>query len=228
MFEVIKQKNISDIIMDQIKEMVYDGRLKVGDKLPSELELANKIGVSRASIREALKALKEMGLIDSKVGGGSFISNNFIDSLSGPLSLMVALNNTDIKSIFEFRKVIEIGAISSATNNYTNQELTELKEILDKMKLALEEQVLGKLDREFHEKIVDMSKNIFFKINMKAIVDILDRFLHVSATKSKKEDILKIHTEIYEALKLKDEKLAKKILERHLEEVEKLNFDRRS
>lgn len=228
MFEVIKQKNISDIIMDQIKEMVYDGRLKVGDKLPSELELANKIGVSRASIREALKALKEMGLIDSKVGGGSFISNNFIDSLSGPLSLMVALNNTDMKSIFEFRKVIEIGAISSATNNYTNQELHELNEILDNMKLASEEQVLGKLDREFHEKIIDMSKNIFFKINMKAIVDILDRFLHVSAMKSKKEDILKIHTEIYEALKSKDEKLAKSILERHLEEVEKLNFNRRN
>lgn len=227
MFEIIKQKNISDIIMDQIKEMVYDGRLKVGDKLPSELELANKIGVSRASIREALKALKEMGLIDSKVGGGSFISNNFTDSLSGPLSLMVALNNTDMKSIFEFRKVIEIGAVSSAANNYTEQELQELKQILENMKLVSEEQILGKLDREFHEKIVDMSKNIFFKINMKAIVDILDRFLYVSAMKSKKEDILKIHTEIYEALKLKDEKLAKKILERHLEEVEKLNFDRR-
>lgn len=228
MFEVIKQKNISDIIMDQIKEMVYDGRLKVGDRLPSELELANKIGVSRASIREALKALKEMGLIDSKVGGGSFISNNITDSLSGPLSLMVALNNTDMKSIFEFRKVIEIGAISSASNNYTEQELKELKEILDNMRLVSEEQILGKLDREFHEKIVEMSKNIFFKINMKAIVDILDRFLHVSAMKSKKEDILKIHTEIYEALKSKDEKLAKNILERHLEEVEKLNFDRRN
>ena len=77
MFEVIKQKKISDIIIDQIKEMVYDGRLKVGDKLPSELELSNKIGASRASIREALKALKEMGLIDSKAGGGSFIRNNF-------------------------------------------------------------------------------------------------------------------------------------------------------
>ena len=228
MFEVIKQKNISDIIMDQIKEMVYDGRLKVGDKLPSELELANNIGVSRASIREALKALKEMGLIDSKVGGGSFISNNFTDSLSGPLSLMVALNNTDMKSIFEFRKVIEIGAISSAAKNYTEEELNELKEILESMRLVSDEQILGKLDREFHEKIIDMSKNIFFKINMKAIVDILDRFLHVSAMKSKKEDILKIHTEIYEALKLKDEKLAKKILERHLEEVEKLNFDRRN
>lgn len=227
MFEVIKQKKISDIIIDQIKEMVYDGRLKVGDKLPSELELSNKIGASRASIREALKALKEMGLIDSKAGGGSFIRNNFTDSLSGPLSLMVALNNTDMKSIFEFRKVIELGAISSAVNNSTIEELEELGQILSRMKEASKEEILGKLDREFHEKIIDMSKNIFFKINMKAIVDILDRFLHVSAMKSKKDDILKVHFEIYEALKSKDEKLAKKLLEGHLEEVEELNFSKK-
>lgn len=227
MFEVIKQKKISDIIIDQIKEMVYDGRLKVGDELPSELELSNKIGASRASIREALKALKEMGLIDSKAGGGSFIRNNFTDSLSGPLSLMVALNNTDMKSIFEFRKVIELGAISSAVNNSTIEELEELGQILSRMKEASKEEILGKLDREFHEKIIDMSKNIFFKINMKAIVDILDRFLHVSAMKSKKDDILKVHFEIYEALKSKDEKLAKKLLEGHLEEVEELNFSKK-
>lgn len=224
MFKAIEQKCVSDIIIDQIKAMIYEGKLKAGDRLPSEKELGEQIGVSRASLREALKALKVMGIVESKAGGGNFIINDFSGAISNPLSLMVALNNTDFKKIFEFRQSIELGAVSLAAVNPSEEDQLELEEIFKKMELESCEEKVGKLDKEFHGKIVDMSNNIFFKLNNNAISEILGIFLTDSAKKSKKEDILAIHFEILEAIKEKNPKKAQTKMEKHLKQVEKLNF----
>jgi len=224
MFKTVKQRCVSDIIIDQIKDMVYEGKLKAGDRLPSELELGEKIGVSRASLREALKALKVMGLVESKTGGGNFITDDFDSAVANPLSLMVALNNTDFKKVFEFRRSIELGAVFQAAKDPKEEDVLELENILEEMRIEEDERYIGELDQKFHNKIVDMSDNIFFKVNNNAIGEILGLFIKDSAKKSKKEDILAIHGEILETIREKNPRKAELKMKKHLKQVAKLNF----
>ncbi len=224
MFKTIEQKCVSDIIIDQIKNMVYEGKLKAGDRLPSEKELGEQIGVSRASLREALKALKVMGIIESKAGGGNFVTNDFNGAVSNPLSLMVALNNTDSKKIFEFRQAIELGAVSLAAKAPSQEDLDDLQDIYDRMVDEEDDDRIAKLDQDFHTKIIDMSGNIFFKLNNNAIGEILRIFLKDSTKKSKKENILSMHFEVLEAIKDKDPRKAQLKMKKHLKQVERLNF----
>ena len=87
--------------------MLKSGELKRGDKLPSERELALRLNVSRTSVREAIKALETLGLVESKHGGGNYIKNDFEDILLEPLSIVFMLLGSNDSEILELRKVIE-------------------------------------------------------------------------------------------------------------------------
>ena len=87
MLSPVKSTKIYEMVMEQIKDIVKKGELKSGDKLPSERDLCEKLEVSRASIREALRALQMLGLIESKHGEGNFINENIENSLLEPLSI---------------------------------------------------------------------------------------------------------------------------------------------
>ena len=88
MLNPVKNIKVYEVIMEEIKDIVKKGELKSGEKLPSERELADKLEVSRTSVREALKALTMLGLIESKHGEGNFIKSNFENSLLEPLSIV--------------------------------------------------------------------------------------------------------------------------------------------
>ena len=91
MFEPIHNKNNYQYIVDQIKQLILDGELIVGDRLPSERDLSEMYQVSRASVREALKALETIGLLESRHGGGNYIVNHLKEQLTDNLSLVCLL-----------------------------------------------------------------------------------------------------------------------------------------
>ena len=107
MLSPVKSTKIYEMVMEQIKDIVKKGELKSGDKLPSERDLCEKLEVSRASIREALRALQMLGLIESKHGEGNFINENFENSLLEPLSIVFLLLGSKSGDVLELRKIIE-------------------------------------------------------------------------------------------------------------------------
>ena len=107
MLTPIKNVKVYEIIMNQIKDIVKSGELKRGDKLPSERDLALKLNVSRTSVREAIKALETLGLIESKHGEGNYIRSDFEDILLEPLSIVFMLLGSDNNEILQLRNVIE-------------------------------------------------------------------------------------------------------------------------
>ena len=117
MLTPIKSEKVYKIIMKQIKDIVKSGELKRGDKLPSERELALRLNVSRTSVREAIKALETLGLVESKHGGGNYIKNDFEDILLEPLSIAFMLLGSNNSEILELRKVIEPEVASMAAKN---------------------------------------------------------------------------------------------------------------
>ncbi|HEX2964233.1 MAG TPA: GntR family transcriptional regulator, partial [Syntrophorhabdaceae bacterium] len=107
MFTQIKVRHISEEVFDQIKLAILEGKLKPGDKLPTEKELMNTLGVSRLPIREALKLLANIGLIETKQGGGSYVRSLLADRMKDPLGLIMRDHSEKIYELLEVRKEIE-------------------------------------------------------------------------------------------------------------------------
>src|SRR6056297_4335974 len=107
-FKQIKNNKVYEQIIEQIRELIYEGELKKGDRLPSERQLKKDLGVSRASIREAFSALEMIGLIESRPGEGTFIKERFDDNLVDPLSLVLILNENVEEELLELRRVLEV------------------------------------------------------------------------------------------------------------------------
>ncbi len=111
MFKPVKNMKVYEQVVDQIKEMVRVGQIKKGDKLPTERVMAEELQVSRTSIREAMRALEVVGLIESRQGAGNYIREEFDDVLLEPLSIVFMLQNGTNKDIFELREVLELSTI---------------------------------------------------------------------------------------------------------------------
>ncbi|MCR2043566.1 FadR/GntR family transcriptional regulator [Anaerosalibacter massiliensis] len=224
MFTPIKHTTVSEKVIEQIKEMVSKGDLKKGDKLPSERKMAENLQVSRTSVREALKELEIMGLIESKQGEGNFIKTSFEDILLDPFSTIFLIKESNAQEILELRNVIEKGSVILAAERITSEELKEIKEILDTADISDSEDELVKLDVIFHYKIAQSSKNFLLQSILNAVSSLIEASIkdtrkNILVKKEHKDIIKKQHNNIYNALKNQDIKAAEKAMSDHLEFV---------
>lgn len=176
-FTPIKNTKVYEQVINQIKTMIQDGTLKRGDKLPSERDLVEQLGVSRASIREALRVLEIVGLVECKQGEGNFIRSTFQDSLFEPLSIMFMLNECKVEEIFDLRKVMETETAALAAKEVTDAELKEMRDLIDEMKISEDEEERVKVDRKFHYKIAQASRNFLIVNILNTVSTLMDSFI---------------------------------------------------
>lgn len=224
MFTPIKNTTISEKVIEQIKTMLYEDKLGKGDRLPSERKMAESLEISRSSVREALKELEIMGLIESKPGEGTFIKENFDDILFHPFSTMFLVKESNPYEILELRKIIEKGSCALAARMITDEELEDIKLLLEKVDSCQDESELTEMDVSFHYKIAQASKNFLLQSILNTISSIIETFIadvrtNILTEPSHKEKISSQHYRIYEMLKLGDPILAEKAMEDHLNYV---------
>ncbi|MBU3182168.1 FadR/GntR family transcriptional regulator [Clostridium psychrophilum] len=176
MVNKIKVTKVYKQVIQQIKNMISDGTLKIGDKLPSERELVEKLKVSRSSIREALRSMENIGLIECRQGEGNFIGTNTENSLYEPLSIMFLLQKNTSQEIFELRMAIEVETVELASKKINSQELQELKLLVIKMKETYDRNLSISLDKEFHYKIAQAAHNILILNMMNAVSSLVDEY----------------------------------------------------
>lgn len=218
MLNPVKNTKVYEVIMEQIKDIVKKGELKSGDKLPSERELADKLEVSRTSVREALKALTMLGLIESKHGEGNFIKSNFEDSLLEPLSIVFLLIENKNEDIIELRRIIEPEAAALAAKNIKGPELGELKKIMNDLNDSLDVEASAELDKKFHYKIAQASGNHLISTIMFSISSLIEKYIDSSHIHGMNKQVVKLqHEEIYMALESQDPKRASECVKKHLE-----------
>ena len=121
--ELIKSTRIYEEIVRQIKSMITEGRLKSGDQLPPERDLAEKFLVSRTSVREALRALEPLGLVEIRPGEGTFVREVSIESLIQPLALVMVSQREAIGELFEARRLLEPMIAGLAASRATRDDL---------------------------------------------------------------------------------------------------------
>ena len=218
MLNPVKNIKVYEVIMEEIKDIVKKGELKSGEKLPSERELADKLEVSRTSVREALKALTMLGLIESKHDEGNFIKSNFENSLLEPLSIVFLLIGSKNEDIIELRRIIEPEAAGLAAKNITESELRDLKEIMKELNNSLDAEICAQLDKKFHYKIAQASGNHLISTIMFSISSLIEKYIDSSRIHNINKKVVKLqHEEIYKALESRDSKKASEYVKKHLE-----------
>ena len=229
MFTPIKSTKVYEQVVEQIKTMIIDGTLKKGDKLPSERDLAEQLMVSRTSVREAIRALQVIGLVDSRQGGGNFIRESFENSLFEPLSMMFMLEQSKPEDILQLRRIIEVETASLTAKKINEDQIRELGQLIERLKENNEEDINVILDKEFHYKIARASGN-FIVINILNVIStLMDEFIKgargmILSDESNKGKLTEQHENIYEALKRHDPEGASQAMRRHFELIEEYYY----
>lgn len=232
MFNSIPNKKVYEEVIEQIQKNIIDGKLKKGDRLPSERELSELMNISRTSIREALRVLESMGVVESIHGEGNFICSNTEKSLLQPLSMMFKLNNGKYQDIFELRKVLEVENVKLATLRATDMDCRELVTIIEKMEEESNglnrNEILADLDKKFHNKVASMSKNCLIESLFNTSSMLFERFIEDARLEIIQKDmadkfLLSQHHAICNGIITKNEKEAIKAMESHMKYIEE-NF----
>jgi len=221
----IKTKKIYEEIVEQIRQLILDGHIKPGDKLPSERHLVESFKVSRASIREALSALEMMGLVEVRTGEGAYICQLQADSMAVSLTWALSLEKGSVLELLEVRRMIEVQAAGYAAERATADELEKLEKILYIM--ISQGPSWEKADHHFHYNIARATHNKITIRLMDTISDHLQHLIRVSYPKLFEdrytpEVLYKEHLAIFEALRARDIEKAKSSMLQHLIGVEEV------
>lgn len=217
---------IYEKIADHIKQQILDGKLKPGDKLPSDKELCQHYSVGRSTIREALSALKIMGLIESRQGEGSTICKVDPEDVKMPDFSGILLSDQAILELMEARKILELSNVEVAANRRTDEDLVKFKQILNQMQVnLLNEAESEKEDMLFHHTIAKATHNTIMVKLLDTISEQMDiamkeirRMGFINPTSAKR--LLAEHTAIYQAIEDQDVEKAQQSMKSHLEHFE--------
>ena len=227
-YQRVKQPKISDVIMEQLEAMILEGSLKPGQQLPPERELALQFEVSRPSLREALQKLSARGLIVSRQGGGSFVSESIGSSLVDPLTELFATHPEAQYDLLEFRHALEGVSAYYAALRCTEADKTRLQDCFVCLQTAHDENLFEqetRADADFHLAIAEASHNAVLLHTMRSLFTLLHKNIYanlesVYPKRDTRERIHDQHKVLLDAIVAGDPEMARNAAHDHLAFVE--------
>ncbi len=230
-YKKIKPKKIYEEVAETIHNMIRLGQLQPGDKLDSVQQLAANFQVGRSAIREALTALRAMGLIEIRQGEGTYVKAFESEQISFPLSTAILMNPEDTAHLLEVRKILEAGTVFSAAKKRTDIQLQAMEAALEEMRMANGDEELGeKADLEFHLAIAESSQNPLLISLMNHVSGLMGetmketRRLWLYSKQTTTDRLHDEHYAIYEAIKAQDPEAARHLMLAHIENVEDILY----
>jgi GntR family transcriptional repressor for pyruvate dehydrogenase complex len=151
---------VTDEAIEKLKEMIVSGQLRPGDRLPREADLATSLGLSRSSLREAVRALSLVRILDVRQGDGTYVSSLAADTLLDALSFIVEFHHdASVLELLEVRRILEPAASAQAATRITDDAVASLEQILGRSTVDSPVEDLVKNDLEFHRAIAVASGN---------------------------------------------------------------------
>jgi GntR family transcriptional repressor for pyruvate dehydrogenase complex len=222
-FEIVRRPKVYEQVAKQLERFILE-KLKAGEKLPSERELAEMLQVSRSSIRDAIRSLELMGLVEPRQGAGTIVRERSAESPADPFSTALKRRRELVSELLDFRKMLEPPLAARAATHASPEEVLEMEEILKRQeeKLALAEPAIAE-DAEFHYSIALASGNSVVLKVIDILMDLLrdtrERSLQVPG---RQEKSLAGHRRILNAIRRRDAEAAKSAMRRHIEDVEEI------
>lgn len=226
MERIESRKNLSDEVAEQVISSIIRKEYQPGDRLPSEMQLSKLLGVSRLTVREALKQLHKMGLLEIKQGEGTFIRQVNEESYLKSLIPLLILDENSLHHLIEARFCIEMTTAALCAEHGNTREMKALKDTLKEMDVRIERGDLKgyqQLDVEFHVLIAAASKNrVLYRI-LQIIQDILSiQVEKVIFSLEASRISVKRHYQLLKAFEEKDGEGAREIMRNHLEDARNL------
>jgi GntR family transcriptional repressor for pyruvate dehydrogenase complex len=222
--EPVKSTRIYEEIVRQIKQLIADGKLKSGDQLPPERDLAEKFMVSRTSVREALRALQSRGLVEIRAGEGAFVRDISVETLIEPLALVILPHREAVGELFEARRLLEPAIAALSARRATTEELAEMERILEEQAREVAAGRTGVVqDSALHAAIANSAHNRAITRIVSALMDLLSQSREESLhTPGRPTRSYEDHRRVLDAIRRRDEVAAHRAMLDHLIAVETL------
>ena len=229
MLKQIAHSSRADAVVTQILELMKQGRLRPGDKLPSEPELVRMLNVGRSSIREAKQILATRKLIETRAGQGSFVRRVRSAELMDGDILYLLLADETLSDLQETREVLEIDLVGFAAERATAADLDAIAATLSQIRAAIpDRQSVFEAGLTFHRSLIDAAHNQVVVTIYRTIQALLETYQRpIYTERHDPEADLREHTAIYEAVKAGDAQRARLLMREHLAGVRALTFDHR-
>ena len=222
-FEVVRRNKVYEEVAKQIERLILN-KLKPGDKLPSERELAETLRVSRSSIRDAIRSLELMGLVEPRQGTGTIVREVSSESVLNPFANALKRRRELVAELLDFRKMLEPPLAARAATHAADEDISEMEEILERQeaKQSRGEAAVAE-DAEFHYSVALASDNSVVLKVLDILMDLLretrERSLQLEGRPQKS---LAGHRRVLAAIKRHDAEAAKSAMRRHIEDVEEI------
>lgn len=217
----IIRESVAEAVARRILDMVSSRALKPGDQLPPERELAESLGVSRPSVREAIRGLAILGVVKSRQGGGAYISALDAEAILGPIQFFITLEDVTISELYDARSLIESDVARRAALAMSQADLARLDAILTRQKATLQDARAFRLsDYEFHAALWAGCGNGFLRrIGESLNVLGLEFRKRASETEGVLEQSFADHARLVAALRARDPDAAARAAELHMRNV---------
>lgn len=164
LLDPIGDKSVVEKVMDRITNSIMNGDLKLGSKIPTEIELSERLNVGRSSVREAIKVLVYLGVLEIRRSEGTFVTNGYSDKMLNPLLYSLMLEDGDSSSIFELRRIFDVGTSKLAIERATQEDIDNIKAKYSDFAWVLENDSLNfervsQADIDFHKAVEQAAHN---------------------------------------------------------------------
>ena len=224
-FEKIRSERLSEKVAEQLRQAISDGKFKVGEKLPSQPDLAELMGVSRPSIREAVKLLELQGMIETVQGGGTVVKNIAAQEIKTPMEALLSSDKEKIMELTDVRALLEVWSAKRAATNRTEDELQRILSLVEGMEKDFETgSIHYELDAKFHKEIAGATHNTILTHLVGSVFDLIRESIkfhreQMFVSRRDQEKILEHHRMVYDAIRDQDPTRAEAEMYKHLQYV---------
>ena len=220
----IRKKSLSDAVLDELKRMIQNDEIRVGEKLPNQNDLAAQLGVSRTSLREAISKLALFGAIDQKPGVGTVLISKYLALNADTISLPLMSDIQAASELNEARSIIEIGAASLAAVCATDLQLKKARQMIRGMEKALEMDDAQKYieqDMAFHLQVAQSTNNRFIIYSYHSMQGYIEQYIQecLNLIPEMQKTSIGFHINIYQAIKSRDAEKAAQQMKTHIEDI---------
>lgn len=197
-------------VMDQLQQLILDGELKVGDKLPPERELSAMLNVSRPALKQAISAFNMLGIIQSRQGDGNYVVSN-TGNMFNPIALAFCLENGNEVDVLEFRYILEVKAAGLAALKATPKQVEKLSWIVEGMRFVASSEERFEANTRFHSEIIRVGGNRLIINIYESLKDLVVK--QISTTDG--SNFYESHLAIFKAIQKRDAAAAARTMAQH-------------
>ncbi len=221
----MKNSHLTSKLVDNVRQMIADGNLQPGGRIPAERDLARHLGVDRSSLRQALKALAVMGVIHQQVGLGTHLTRDASALLNVPLDFLLLVDGITFAELFEARRIFEPELAARAARRHNPRELVQMENSLIQMRQHAESGSLAKVaacDRRFHRLTWKMAGNRICLRMLEPLHRIMTNSFAVTWSVTDYTQAIASHAGILDAIRAGDPDAARLSMSQHLDRAESI------